>query len=196
MFGWGKSARAKSLSGNAARWEDWPETLNVDDIADVTWIKQSNDPLVWHDAALACLIFRGDEHGLLPWLARQDTRDRVTAAAMFLHGSNGVRYLEEGRVEGNYHSRNAEQNIVEMLDILCDLDRQRRLPRNGIGLLPEWEEARRSTLKQLRGNPRAPMKMLRSASGRQRAQMPYIDMGEGELTSVPYLRGEFAGRLF
>lgn len=167
------------------RWSGWPDTLDVNESSDVEWIKQSNDPLVWHDAALTCLIFRGDQHGLVPWLARQARLDRVTAAAMFLHRNNGVSHLNGGPVE---FVEMTETQVIEMIDALCDLDGARAFADNGIGMQAGWESARLEAIETLANNPRAPMAILGSPIDRQTAKMPYTDIGEGDLVSDKYGR--------
>lgn len=175
----------KKAKGANDIWAEWPESLDVSDITDVNWIKHSNDPLVWHTAAMACLIFRGDEHGLIPWLVRQPSLDRVTAAAMFLHGGNGVRHLKKDHIE---IVRMEQAQVREMIDLLCDLDATRMLADNGIGMQPDWELARLETITILAGNPRMPRVILDQPIDRQTAAMPYTDIGEGELVSDKFMR--------
>lgn len=168
-----------------ARWRDWPETLDVNDGVDVEWIKRSNDPLVWHTAALACLIFCGDKHGLIAWLVQQPTLDRVTAAAMFLHRGNGVSFLKGDHLD---FVQMKEMQVAEMIDRLCDLSGSRTLEENGIGMEPGWEDARQETVNILAGHPRAPMGILRRPIDRKTATMPYTDIGEGDLVSLKFMR--------
>jgi hypothetical protein len=175
----------KKAKDSNDRWAGWPETLDVSDSDDVNWIKQSNDPLVWHTAAIACLIFRGDEHGLMAWLARQPSLDRVTAAAMFMHGSNGVRYLTKGNIEA---VRMKPIQVQEMIDLLCDLSETHALTDNGIGMASGWEAERAKTIAALVDNPRAPMRILERPIDQQTAAMPYTDIGEGELVSEKFIR--------
>ncbi len=172
-------------TGNDPRWRGWPESLDVHNSVDVNWIKQSGDPLVWHTAALACLIFVGDPHGLIAWLVQQPNLDRVTAAAIFLHGGNGVR-----RLENNYLNivKMEDPQVQDMIDRLCDLDGSRVLADHGIGLDPGWESTRLETVARLRDNPRAPKGILSRPIDRQTAKMPYSDIGEGELVSEKFLR--------
>ena len=175
----------KGLVQQPDRGSGGPDTLDVNDSADVKWIKQSNDPLVWHDAALACLIFRGDQHGLVPWLARQARLDRVTAAAMFLHRNNGVSYLQGSHVE---FVEMMEAQVVDMIETLCDLDGTRTLADNGIGMEAGWESARLEAIEVLGNHPRVPMQILGGPLDRQTARMPYSDMGEGDLMSDKHMR--------
>lgn len=177
--------RRKKAVKDDERWQGWPDSLNVNDSADVEWIKRSNDPLVWHTAALACLIFHGDRHGLIAWLAQQPTLDRVTAAAMFLHRGNGVFYLK-----GDYLDfvQMTEIQVVAMIDLLCDLDGTRTLAENGIGMASEWESARLDSVGKLAGHQRAPMRILAHPIDHQTTKMPYTDIGEGDLVSLKFMR--------
>lgn len=184
--------RKKAKDGND-RWIGWPESLDVSASTDINWIKETNDPLVWHTAAMACLIFRGDEHGLITWLARQPSLDRVTAAAMFLHGGNGVRHLAKDHIES---TRMKPIEVREMIDLLCDLGEAHALTDNGIGMESGWELARVETIATLADAPRAPMRILERPIDQQTAAMPYTDIGEGDLVSkkfirenMPFLRG-------
>ena len=177
----------KKPSQDSQVWHDYPDFLDVNDKDDVEWIKQSNDPLVWHTAALACLIFRGDEHDLLTWLTQQPNLDRVTAASMFLHGGNGASFLL-GRPL-NYVQMPQEQ-LAKMLKCLCEQDATRTLVDSGIGLEPGWESARQDTIKELADHPLAPLAMLSRPVDRQTVTMPYSDIGEGDLASRKYLKEE------
>jgi hypothetical protein len=180
--------KRKKPAEDPERWQGWPDGLDVKDGADVEWIKRSNDPLVWHAATLACLLFQGDQHGLLPWLARQPALDRVTAAAMFLHGDNGLSHLEGGHLNC---VRMTETPVVEMIDILCDLDGTRTLSDNGIGMAAGWESARLDAVARLADNQRAPMRILAHPIDRQVAKMPYTDIGEGDIVSRKFMRENF-----
>ena len=176
--------RKKAKGGND-RWAGRPETLDVKTSTDVDWIKQSNDPLVWHTAAMACLIFCGDEHGLIAWLVRQPSLDRVTAAALFLQGGNGVRHLKNDYIESVSMK---PLQVEEMIDLLCDLDQAHALTDNGIGMDPAWEVARLETLATLAGNPRMPVRFLKRPIDQKTATMPYTDIGEGDLVSEKFIR--------
>lgn len=185
----------KKPNAGSPRGQHYPEKLDVGDSADVQWIKQSGDPKVWHDAALTCLIFRGDPHDLIAWLVEQPALDRVTAAAIFLHGDNGVRRLSGEDVEFVGKGDDAEvyrrkRQVEQAIDRLCDLDGSRTLADNGIGMAEGWEKARLVALAALTGKARAPLRLLQSPIDRQTAAMPYTDMGEGELVTDAYLRRE------
>ena len=179
LFGRKKAKQANDM------WAGWPESLDVGDINDVNWIKQSNDPLVWHAAAMACLIFRGDKHDLIPWLVQQPSLDRVTAAAMFLHRSNGIRRLTNDQVE---LVQMKQGQVEEMIDLLCKLDTTQIVPDNGIGLASGWELERQEAVTLLANNPRIPRAILDRPIDRQTAAMPYTDIGEGELVSDAFMR--------
>lgn len=176
--------RKKPVQGDP-RWLGWPDTLDVNDSADVEWIKRSNDPLVWHAAALACLIFSGDKHDLIAWLVQQAGLDRVTAAAMFLHNGNGVSFLTGDHLD---FVQMKEPQVAEMIDRLCDLSSSQALEDNGIGMGSGWEDARQETVKKLAGHPRAPMGILGRPIDRQTTTMPYTDIGEGDLVSLKFMR--------
>jgi hypothetical protein len=176
--------RKKSAMPTVRR-TDRPDTLDVGDAADVDWIKRSGDPLIWHAAALACLIFRGDKHGLLEWLIEQPNIDRVTAAAILLHRSNGVRRLKGESVE---YVQMDEMLVERLIDRLCALDTEQSFSDHGIGLGEGWETERVKALSDLSDNPRAPVGILRDPIDRQTVQMPYLDLGEGDLFSEQHMR--------
>lgn len=176
--------RKKANTGNDP-WAGWPETLDVSVSTDVNWIKQSNDPLVWHTAAMACLFYRGDKHELIAWLVRQPSLDRVTAAALFLHGSSGVHHLKKDSISV---VRMKRTQVEEMIDLLCDLDEAHALLDNGIGMQPDWEVERLDTLATLANNPRTPVRFLGRPIDQQTAAMPYTDIGEGDLVSKKFMR--------
>lgn len=160
------------------------ESLDVCSEADVEWIKQTGNPLVWHDAALACLIFSGDPHRLLPWLAEQTQLDRVTAAAMFLHNGNGAAHLSGAALQ--CHVVDPETTSA-MLERLCSSHPTPHFQENGIGLSQGWEDARLDTVANLPEAHRAAHAILRGPINVQTARMPYQDIGEGELMSRAYL---------
>jgi hypothetical protein len=180
IFG-GKSQRSKTQS-----WEGYPDKLDVTSSADVEWIKQSNDPLVWHDATLACLIFSGDPHGLVAWLVEQPALDRVTAAAMFLYRDNGVRRLRGEPVE--FVRNDDKARFERMIDRLNELDSTRGLISHGIGMASAWEKARIAAIAILAEHGRAPLRILEQPIDRKTAAMPYCDIGEGELVSDAAMR--------
>ena len=175
----------KKPSAPIAPRSERPDTLDLSNAADVDWIKRCDDPLVWHTAALACLIFSGDRHDLLAWLIEQPSLDRVTAAAIFLHGSNGVRHLKG---EGVEYVRIDNMLMEQLIDRLCALDKEQSWADHGIGLGEGWETERLTALADLADNPRAPVRLLERPIDRQTAQMPYSDLGEGDLFSEEHMR--------
>ncbi|WP_209348071.1 hypothetical protein [Pontixanthobacter sp. CEM42] len=176
--------RKKTKSANPS-WGSYPDSLDVDDLDDVTWIKSCQDPLVWHDAAMACLIFRGDKHGLIGWLAEQPQLDRVTAATMFLHRDNGPRILRGDVVE--YIQMKPDQ-IIAMIKTLCERDSALSYSENGIGLGSGWEDAKQSIIAELSHHSSFPMHMLAKPIHHNTVNRPYYDIGEGELVSDNYIR--------
>jgi hypothetical protein len=56
------------------------------------WVRASNDPAIWHEAAIAVFLYLGDRHGFQPWLVRQPDIDRATAGWLFL-SRRGSDYL-------------------------------------------------------------------------------------------------------
>ena len=108
---------------------EYPNELSVLRREDVDWIKSCGNPLVWHDAALSCILFLGDEHGLVPWLCEQSGLDRTTAVCLFLHRDVGIQKLLGLPVEHHELGALQAERIVEQL---CALDRTNPLPDNGI----------------------------------------------------------------
>jgi len=161
------------------------DEIDVNNPDHIAWAKALGNPLVWHDCALACLIFRGDAHEFLLWLVQQPRLDRVTAAAIFLHEGNGPNYLSGESLVAKHLDENQIGRIIEAL---CDLDLAHALTDNGIGLPEGWEQARLDTLASLPDHPDIPLRFLRDPINQQTANMPYRDIGEGDLMSVGYMR--------
>ena len=168
------------------RWAAYPNTLCVGNMDDVLWIKRSQDPLVWHDAVLACLIFRGDPHGLVSWVAEQDRLDHATAVIIFLHGSNGYHRVMDEPIR--YENMRPDQ-VIRAIDIICERDRNAAWARNNIAQPGDgWEPERLKTLEALNSHPKAPVNLLSIPLLNKGIKMPYVDIGEGELISQAYAR--------
>ena len=62
---------------------DAPEEIDMSEAGHVAWVKAQRDPALWHQAAMAALAYRGDDHGFLHWLLEQPEMDRATAGWIF-----------------------------------------------------------------------------------------------------------------
>lgn len=123
--------------------ESMPDELNMGDIADVEFVKASNNPALWHEAAVACVAHLGDRHGFVPWLIHQPNMDRSTAGWIFLwlQGSN---YLSGQRTD--FYTRMSDHEVVSLQAALCDRSEKAGFSEDRIGLDSSFETARQACL--------------------------------------------------
>jgi hypothetical protein len=118
----------------------YPEELNVTVQADVRYIMESRDPTLWHLAAMAALAYRGDPHGLLPWLIKQAGLDRATAGWVFLW-AEGWRYLEGETKWPDFNHFTSEQ-MMDFFEQICERSERMGFSNDEIGLDGDFDEGR------------------------------------------------------
>ena len=184
------------LFGFGKRREDPPRPSHLDAIdlesaEDIAWVKQSGDPLIWHSVAQSIILFADDKHDFLSWLVEQERLDRVTAAMMFMTNSNGKnhllsRVLAPEAIGGWMGEKQAV--IDHMIERLCEIDKSHTFDENGVGLPGGFEEERQTTLAELSDHPLCPNRLLSQPIEEDGVKLPYIDIGEGDLSSRAYLK--------
>jgi hypothetical protein len=122
------------------------ETVDAIDMAEaahVTWVKDQRDPALWHQAAMAALAYRGDEHGFVQWLLAQADMDRATAGWIFLW-AEGSRYLR-GITDFPLENISSEK-MVEIFRSLCRRSESTGFNSDALGLDKDFEPERRACL--------------------------------------------------
>lgn len=120
-----------------------PEEIDMAKATDVAWVKAQRDPALWHEAAMAALAYRGDEHGFLPWLLAQPETDRATAGWIFLW-AEGSRYLRGETDFSLYHL--ASDEMVDIFAAICMRSEGVGFNNDNIGLESGFEPERKACL--------------------------------------------------
>ena len=118
-----------------------PSEIDMAEAAHVAWVKSRRDPALWHEATMAALAYRGDDHGFLLWLVDQPEMDRATAGWIFLW-PEGSRFLR-GKTDFPLNHISSEK-MVELFHALCARSEAVGFHRDGIGLDPDFEPERKT----------------------------------------------------
>ena len=117
--------------------------IDVAEADHVAWVKTHRDPALWHQAAMAALAYRGDDHGFLHWLLEQPEMDRATAGWIFLW-AEGSRYLR-GEIDLPLnHMSSAE--MVALFRALCVRSEGPGFSGHHLGLDQGFEPERKACL--------------------------------------------------
>jgi hypothetical protein len=119
------------------------EEIDMAEAEHVAWVKTQRDPTLWHQAAMAALAYRGDDHGFLSWLLGQPEMDRATGGWIFLW-AEGSRYLRgETQFPLNYITT---EKMMELFRSLCGRSEGMGFSRDDLGLDPDFEPERKACL--------------------------------------------------
>ena len=111
--------------------------------ADVAWVRAQPDPTLWHQATMAALAYRGDEHGFVEWVLAQSETDRATVGWIFLW-AEGSRYLRDGMTGALSHV--SGDHMSTLLRAVCNRSEADGFRNDGVGLDPEFEPERQACL--------------------------------------------------
>ena len=115
--------------------------------------RAQRDPMLWHQAAMAALAYRGDKHGFVPWVLQQPELDRATAGWIFLW-AEGSRFL---RGETEYLLDHiASKKMVELFRAVCERSEGMGFANDALGLDPGFEEERQNCLEVIAEGQVAP----------------------------------------
>ena len=113
----------------------------------------SRDPMLWHQAAMAALAYRGDKHGFLHWVLQQPETDRATAGWIFLW-AEGSRFL---RGESDFMLNHVPaKKMVELFRAVCERSEGMGFANDALGLDPGFEEERLNCLAVIEEGELAP----------------------------------------
>lgn len=118
-----------------------PDELDVTRAEDIAWIKSRREADIWHQAMVACICYRGDEHGFLPWLVEQPDLDRSTAAYLLLRAGGGDYFSGD-----SLYSPVSQTALFAVLGALCERSETLGFRRDNLALEAEWEAARLACL--------------------------------------------------
>ncbi|MBY6240134.1 hypothetical protein [Methylosinus sp. Sm6] len=118
-----------------------PDQIDMADAEQDKWVRASNDPAIWHEAAIAVFLYLGDKHGFLTWLVQQPDMDRATAGWLFL-SRRGSEYLQGAR--DGFYSKLPDDEHCKLLDALCKRSERLgfRFDRMGVNSTCEEERQR------------------------------------------------------
>ena len=119
------------------------EEIDISEADHAAWVKAQRDPALWHQAAMAALAYRGDDHGFLAWLLGQPEMDRATAGWIFLW-AEGSRYLR-GETSFPLNHMTSEAMMV-LFRSLCGRSETMGFSRDDLGLDPDFEPERKACL--------------------------------------------------
>ena len=115
--------------------------------------QSSRDPMLWHQAAMAALAYRGDKHGFLHWALQQPETDRATAGWIFLW-AEGSRFL---RGETDFLLDHVpSKHLVELFRAVCERSERMGFANDALGLDPGFEEERLNCLAVIEEGELAP----------------------------------------
>ncbi len=166
-----------------------PDEIHADRADDIDWVKNSNNPAIWHEVAFAVSAFCGDEHHFLSWLVRQPDMDRGTAGWLLLN-LPGTTYLRGG---ASYLNTKLPQNEMKQVMLaLCERSNTSEFARDEIGLPPIFEERRKACLDliangELAADRVAPGSILRKPFRKPGRRSPY-EVQDGQILSVAWLK--------
>ena len=123
--------------------QDALEEIDMAEAEHVAWVKAQRDPVLWHQAAMAALAYRGDRHGFLSWLLGRPEMDRATAGWIFLW-AEGSRYLR-GKTDFPLNHMSSE-GMVALFRALCARSEGPGFARDDLGLDPDFEPERKACL--------------------------------------------------
>jgi hypothetical protein len=136
-------ARISTFSNPEQQMLDGFDEIDMSEADHVAWVRAQSDPALWHQAAMAALAYRGDDHGFLHWLLEQPTMDRSTAGWLFLW-PEGSRYL---RGEADFPLNHiSSEKMVELFRALCARSERLGFTRDEIGLDQDFEPERKACL--------------------------------------------------
>ncbi len=123
-----------------------PAEIDMAKAEDVAWVKARRDPALWHQAAMACLAYLGDEHGFLPWLVRQPEMDRATAGWIFLWGEGSIYLRGEAEKTFGLLSHFSAPQVISLFDALCERSEVVGFSEDRLGLDKDFEAERQRCL--------------------------------------------------
>jgi hypothetical protein len=106
---------------------------------DVARVRSVRDPALWHEAAMAALAYRGDQHGFLHWVLQQPETDRATAGWIFLW-AEGSLYLR-GRTNFPFDHIGSNE-MVELFRAVCRRSEGMGFANDDLGLDRDFEAER------------------------------------------------------
>jgi len=183
-FGRRRAPISSVSAPQAATAQSYPETLDVTELADVRWIMEAGNPAIWHQAAMAALAYRGDPHGLLPWLIARPAIDRATVGWIFFW-AEGDRYLQgETNFDGFDHV--SSEQMLSLFAMIGERSLDMPFGQDVIGLDPDFEPVRQRCIvaaKTAGPNIAVPRQLLNKAFGTPQNTSPYL-LEDGELILV------------
>ena len=118
-----------------------PFELRVDNRDHIEWIKNKDDPTIWHEATIAIMTQMGDPYDFLPWLITHPKMDRGTAGWLLLWCA-GAEYLA-GK-ESEFYARIPDHQLLKLLDQLCTRSEKIGFSSDEVGLDTSFEKARQN----------------------------------------------------
>lgn len=146
---------AKGAPATTSPIADKPEPsggFDITDTDDVSRLKAQRDPALWHQAAMAALAYKGDPHGILPWLVQQPEMDRATAGWIFLW-AEGSHYLR-GATDFNFNS--GVRDVAALLRSICERSKGMGFSNDALGLDRDFEAERLKCLAVIENGEMAP----------------------------------------
>ena len=109
------------------------DELDIAEADHAAWVKAQRDPALWHQAAMAVLAYRDDDHGFLPWLLQQPEMDRATAGWIFLWPEGSLYLRGETDFPLNHIS---SEGMVALFRALCERSESTGFSRDGGERMP------------------------------------------------------------
>jgi hypothetical protein len=145
-------ARAKPSVDSDADESD-PNEIDMANAVGVAKVQSHRDPALWHEATMAALAYRGDQHGFLRWVLQQPEADRATAGWIFLW-AEGSRYLRgETSFPLNYL---ASDEVLDLFRAVCERSQVMGFASDALGLDPDFEAERLKCLAVIENGELAP----------------------------------------